>query len=49
MQDELRLQDYNIFSSSTIILHLRLWGGSSGPSNPKGVGGVSRSSLPKGT
>lgn len=48
LQDDLRLQYYNNFSSSTIILNLRFGGASSRSRNPKGARGFPRSSFPKG-
>lgn len=45
----MQLEDYKILLSPTIILNLRLRGGSPRSRNPKGTVAVSRSSLPKGT
>jgi len=49
MEEDVKLQDYNILPSSTIILNMKLQGGSPQPRNSKGVGGVSGSIIPKGT
>lgn len=49
MQDDVMLQYYNILLSSTIILNMRLRGGSPRTRNSKGIGGVSGSIIPKGT
>ena len=49
MQEDVMLQDYNILPSSTIILNLRLRGGSPRPRNSKCTQGVFASSIPKGT
>lgn len=49
MQEDVMLQDYNILPSSTIILNLRLRGGSPRPRNSKCTQGVFESSFPKGT
>jgi len=48
MQYDVMLQYYNILLSSTIVLNMRLRGGSPRPRNSKGIWGMSRSIIPKG-